>query len=565
MPREIISIHIGGCGCDVGTEMWRQLASEHGHGTSPATRKYADGAANTRHNQNGQVSSFFHESVFGSLKPRCVFADTDPSSSISLSVRNPDSMFDREDVLLHKQDCRGNYFEGKSRATACGIANDVVDRITSQLDRCDNPSGFLLHHSFGGGTGSGIGAAVMEMIKDQFPKKTLFEPAVFPSTDSSTSTVEPYNCVFALAATRDLASLTLMLDNQAVFKICREKQRISNPSFADMNRVIANVISGCTASLRAPSSLNASLDEIVTNLVPDPTFRYPIVAMAPFSIAKSYGTRELITNLFDSSSCLCDVPNLRLNRYFSATVLCRGPNPIPVVEVQKVVHSLKGDSASHRQPIKFVPWVPNSFKVGIVDSSTGLGSETQLVMLANSTAVRSLFLRQYRKFLELFYHRAYVWQFLEAGGEVDDFMDAKEAVRVIMDRYEETLSHCADEETRTLTRELRKLSTYSHYSYIRHSPCVVVRWHLHERTIQDLTERVSPTRRCMSSSDRLDRPGCRPTRCTGGRTSRPRLRGAIPFFPHPLPRRAVPNRGRLSSDWRWTVPPISRNPPRPNP
>ena len=46
-------------------------------------------------------------------------------------------------------------------------------------------------------------------------------------------------------------------------------------------------------------------------------------------------------------------------------------------------------------------------------------SDRQGACLGNTTAVRTMFMRQYKKFLMLFYHKAYVWKFLEANGELE--------------------------------------------------------------------------------------------------------------------------------------------------
>merc|ERR1712086_911685 len=66
-------------------------------------------------------------------------------------------------------------------------------------------------------------------------------------------------------------------------------------------------------------------------------------------------------------------------------------------------------------------------------------TDRQGVLLANTTAVRQLFVHQYTKFLKLFFHKAYVWQYLEADGEQDAFYEAKESVRDIIDKYEKLL------------------------------------------------------------------------------------------------------------------------------
>lgn len=58
-------------------------------------------------------------------------------------------------------------------------------------------------------------------------------------------------------------------------------------------------------------------------------------------------------------------------------------------------------------------------------------------------------MRQYRRFLKLFFNKAYIWQYLEAGGELDDFYEAKEAVRGLIDSYEELLTRAVHVEDPT--------------------------------------------------------------------------------------------------------------------
>lgn len=37
------------------------------------------------------------------------------------------------------------------------------------IEKCDRLHGFLLMHSLGGGTGSGLGTAILKLLKDNYP------------------------------------------------------------------------------------------------------------------------------------------------------------------------------------------------------------------------------------------------------------------------------------------------------------------------------------------------------------------------------------------------------------
>ena len=78
------------------------------------------------------------------------------------------------------------------------------------------------------------------------------------------------------------------VDNEAIFDICKQRLGVSQPSYSNLNRLIAQVVSSVTASLRFDGSLNVDLNEFQTNLVPYPRIHYPLISYAPVvSAAKS--------------------------------------------------------------------------------------------------------------------------------------------------------------------------------------------------------------------------------------------------------------------------------------
>lgn len=86
----------------------------------------------------------------------------------------------------------------------------------------------------------------------------------------SPTIVEPYNAVLNTHATLENSDCAFLMDNEAFFDICRRKLDIERPTYTNLNRLIAQVVSSITASLRFEGSLNVDLTEFQTNLVPYP-------------------------------------------------------------------------------------------------------------------------------------------------------------------------------------------------------------------------------------------------------------------------------------------------------
>ena len=86
-------------------------------------------------------------------------------------------------VLSGKEDVANNFALGHYT-----VGNEMIDKVNDRLrkmvDTCDNVQGFVVNHSVGGGTGSGLGALMLERIAVDYRKKSkvcahLFLPRIF--------------------------------------------------------------------------------------------------------------------------------------------------------------------------------------------------------------------------------------------------------------------------------------------------------------------------------------------------------------------------------------------------
>lgn len=76
------------------------------------------------------------------------------------------------------------------------------------------------------------------------------------------------------------------MDNEAICEICQRNLDIERPTYTNLNRLISQVVSSVTASLRFDGALNVDLKDFQTNLVPYPRMHFPVVTYAPVITAE---------------------------------------------------------------------------------------------------------------------------------------------------------------------------------------------------------------------------------------------------------------------------------------
>ena len=61
------------------------------------------------------------------------------------------------------------------------LIDPTMERIQKLTGSCDGLQGFLVFHSFGGGTGSGFTSLLMEKLSVEYGKKAKLEFIIYPA------------------------------------------------------------------------------------------------------------------------------------------------------------------------------------------------------------------------------------------------------------------------------------------------------------------------------------------------------------------------------------------------
>ncbi|XP_010833067.1 PREDICTED: tubulin alpha-3 chain-like [Bison bison bison] len=462
--RECISIHVGQAGVQIGNACWELYCLEHGiqpDGQMPSDKTIGGG--------DDSFNTFFSETGAGKHVPRAVFVDLEPTVVDEVRTGTYRQLFHPEQLITGKEDAANNYARGHY-TIGKEIVDLVLDRIRKlvrgpggsrqggqarlsaaraagsrlslpQADLCTGLQGFLIFHSFGGGTGSGFASLLMERLSVDYGKKSKLEFAIYPAPQVSTAVVEPYNSILTTHTTLEHSDCAFMVDNEAIYDICRRNLDIERPTYTNLNRLIGQIVSSITASLRFDGALNVDLTEFQTNLVPYPRIHFPLATYAPvISAEKAYheqlSVAEITNACFEPANQMvkCDP---RHGKYMACCMLYRG-DVVPK-DVNAAIATIKT-----KRTIQFVDWCPTGFKVGInyqpptvVPGGDLAKVQRAVCMLSNTTAIAEAWARLDHKFDLMYAKRAFVHWYVGEGMEEGEFSEAREDLAALEKDYEE--------------------------------------------------------------------------------------------------------------------------------
>ena len=90
------------------------------------------------------------------------------------------ALFKPENMITGKEDAANNYARGHY-TIGKELIDVTCDKIRRVADQCSGLQGFLVFHSFGGGTGSGFTSLLMERLSLDYGKKSKLEFAIYPA------------------------------------------------------------------------------------------------------------------------------------------------------------------------------------------------------------------------------------------------------------------------------------------------------------------------------------------------------------------------------------------------
>jgi tubulin epsilon len=365
-------------------------------------------------------------------------------------------------------------------------------QLRRALECCSSPQSFFVLHSLGGGTGSGVGSFIIQMMEERFPELFRFVVPVFPSEDDDVI-VSPYNATLSMNTLAEHADCVLPIDNQALADICAQlfdptssagsggqqgsgstaggiaglgagvnrhgmakavrsgagsnearaasitgqTSASKGPStggqpYDEMNSIAASLLTHLTSSMRFEGSLNIDLNEISMNLVPFPKLKFLIPALSPLYVGKDAkrAPRRLDQMFTDGFSPSHQLIKADPKREgaYLACALMVRGNTVQIGDINRNLTKVRGE-------LRMAHWNTDAFKVGLC-SVPPVGMPHSMLTLANNTCIANTFDQMKNRFQKLYKRKAHVHHYTQFLDDPSIFDDSVASLESLISEYQ---------------------------------------------------------------------------------------------------------------------------------
>ncbi|CAN0321515.1 unnamed protein product [Discosporangium mesarthrocarpum] len=207
-----VYLHLGQAGNQIGKEFWGIAEAEFIASRRPGRRRASS------HLRGGGDSLFHAEDGFS----RCLAVDSEPK--VVQCFQRESSSLRPENVIFDQGGLANNWAMGfHSCLKEGGLLERCLDKMRKEVERCCWLNSIVLVHSLAGGTGSGLGSALLQALRDHYPSLYLI-PVCIGAFRAGDTPLQQYNSALALHHLQVFADAVIYRGNDDMLSQVRDRK-----------------------------------------------------------------------------------------------------------------------------------------------------------------------------------------------------------------------------------------------------------------------------------------------------------------------------------------------------
>ncbi|CAL1260936.1 unnamed protein product [Larinioides sclopetarius] len=323
----------------------------------------------------------------------------------------------------------------------------VLNAVRKEAERCDTVLGFLLFSSVAGGTGSGFGSYISEVLRANYPSVSSANITVWPFQRGEVS-VQAYNATLSLSSLQKSADAIFMFENDWLLKLCHHKMGLKKSALNDLNTVASQQLANVLLPVERSQGIVPIFNDLLAHLVPHPQFKLvglrsvpqePLTSL-PFSAYTWPGLLRSVRRmvLYNTKDLQILVSNIVYGQCSSSMNVANN-SPVSLANLL-VLRGRDSEVADpellHKPSLPYASWVPSALRLKMwIHSSPFLPYDRTAVLANNGQLSVSCVDVAVAKAWKLFSYKAYFHHYMQCGLSEEDFKLAVMNVEQIVASY----------------------------------------------------------------------------------------------------------------------------------
>ncbi|XP_076286066.1 tubulin delta chain [Lasioglossum baleicum] len=169
------------------------------------------------------------------------------------------------------------------------LKDQILNSVRYEIEKMDHLDGFLLLLSSSGGTGSGIGSLIGQLLREEYSTKPIVTTIVLPFSFGEVCT-QNYNTLFTLAKLYNHSDMNIIIENEQIHDICKNLLKKLATNLSDMNDIISEKL---LAVFQPINYLKSNITTLVSQIASHPSYKFARIKSTPH-VPTTYSMYERI-------------------------------------------------------------------------------------------------------------------------------------------------------------------------------------------------------------------------------------------------------------------------------